>query len=285
MQLVKEKEIKKMSNGEPDISLVILCYQTGHKIHRFLSEVIDSLNTVTINWEIVLVGNYVAGKQDATPDVVREIASKDPRIRAVAKAKRGWMGWDARTGLEQCTGKTIGLIDGDEQMIPQDIAKAYRLLIGERADMVKTYRSKREDPWIRSINSYVYNLIYNLLFPGYLVFDVNSKPKFMTRSAFRAFQLTSEDWFLDAEMMIQARRHRLKLVEFPTVFHRAVNRKSFVRFSAIFEFIRNLMVARWREFFIKKERQSDVKPWQISVGQEAWVDEHAYKQVSSPKNE
>lgn len=239
----------------PEISLVILCYQTGTKIYLFLNAVISHLNQITNHWEIILVGNYLPGTEDSddTPKVVREIASQNPKIRAVVKPKEGWMGWDARTGLELCRGKTIGIIDGDEQMVAEDISKAYRMLIDNHLDLVKPYRSVRYDPWIRSLNSYLYNWAYNFLFPGYPVRDVNSKPKIFRREAFEKLKLTSNGWCLDAEMMIQARRYRFKMGEFSTVFYRAFHRKSFVRFSAIFEFVIHLTRFRFKEFFIKSQ--------------------------------
>lgn len=239
-----------MSNqAEPDISLVILCYQTGEKIHKFLNLVLDNLNALTQNWEIILVANYLEGVPDQTPEVVREIARKNSKIRVVAKPKEGWMGWDARSGLAECRGKTIGIIDGDEQMVAGDIQVAYKMLVEGKYDLVKSFRTVRHDPWIRQVNTRFYNFIFALLFPGYPIWDVNSKPKIFTREAFQKLKLTANDWFLDAEMMIQARRHRLKLGQFPTVFHRAVHRKSFVRFHTIFEFIHNLFRARFQEFF------------------------------------
>lgn len=233
----------------PDISLVILCYKTGDKIYNFLNRAIKSLESVTANWEIILVGNYWPATDDATPKIVKEIASSNPKIQAVTKPKEGGMGWDARSGFDLCRGKIVALIDGDEQMVAEDIAKGYQILTSKEVDLVKTFRQQRHDPWIRRINSLIYNIIYNAIFPGYFVQDVNSKPKILRKSALEQMGLRSNDWFLDAEMMIRARRLQLKFIEFPTIFLRSIHRKSFVRISAIFEFLKNLIVARFQEFF------------------------------------
>ena len=63
--------------------------------------------------------------------------------------------------------------------------------------------------------------------------------------------LTSDDWFIDAEMVIQSRRLKLRTGEIPTTFYKCGYRKSYVNFYAIFEFIRNLCIARIRELFKK----------------------------------
>ena len=80
--------------------------------------------------------------------------------------------------------------------------------------------------------------------------DVNSKPKAMTRAFFNKLRLTADGWFLDAQIVIQARRLRARLGQIETVFLQG-DRKSFVRSDAELEFIRSLLAARLREFFIQ----------------------------------
>jgi len=59
--------------------------------------------------------------------------------------------------------------------------------------------------------------------------------------------LTSDDWFIDAEIMININKLGIKYYEFPIEFHELIGRSSFVKFSAIFEFIRNLFVFRFKK--------------------------------------
>lgn len=236
----------------PDISVVILCYRTGNKAKEFTVKVIHEISKASENYEIILVGNY--SKQDdsdKTPEVVREIASRDPRIKAVTLEKQGMMGWDVRSGLDLATGQTIALIDGDGQMPAGDLLKVYQKLKAEKLDMVKTYRKKRNDGILRKINSDVYNMLFRSLFPGFKVRDVNSKPKIFTRDFFDKLTLTSDDWFFDAEVMIQARRFKCKLGEVPTEFYESKDRKSFIRPKHVLEFLKNLCIARVREFSIR----------------------------------
>jgi len=238
-----------------DISIVVLCYREGKRVVPFIQSVVNEISRITSNWEVVLVGNYnitdLKKNNDETPYVVRDIASKDSRIVAVALEKKGMMGWDARAGLDAATGRTIAIIDGDGQMSPEDICIVYQKLINEKLDMAKTYRSQRLDGTIRKLNSNIYNIFFRMLFPSFHVHDINSKPKIFTRDFLNKLNLTSDDWFFDAEVMIQTRRLKGKIGEVPTVFHRCENRKSYVRINAILEFLRNMLRARIKEFFIK----------------------------------
>lgn len=230
--------------------MVVLCYKAGEGIIDFIERMKLALNKGTKSWELILVGNYnKADPDDPTPQIVRDLAAKDPRIVAVTLEKQGRMGWDARTGLERARGATIALIDGDNQMPPEDVERVYRVMEDANVDMVTTFRQHREDGFFRLVQSRGYNLIFRLLFPGAGVRDVNSKPKILRRELYDKLELTSNDWFLDAEIIIQVRRHKARVVQIPTVFRHSESRCSLVRLSAIWEFLVNLVRTRLREFF------------------------------------
>jgi len=231
-----------------ELSVVMLCYGSGSRIHTFADKVAGLLDSSVPSWEMVLVGNYFEHSKDDTPRIVKEIASKRKNVKAVTLPKEGMMGWDARTGMDAASGKFICLIDGDEQMPPEDIIRVYKKIKDEKLDFVKTYRIKRHDSFVRRANSLIYNMIFALLFPGINVRDANSKPKIFTREAYRKMALVSDDWFIDAEMIIRARKLRLKVGEVATEFFKNRYRKSYVKIDAVFEFIKNLILARMREF-------------------------------------
>lgn len=231
----------------PELSVVVLCYRAEELAREFAGQLVRELAAAGIDYELVLVANYHAGSNDRTPAIIRTIAAGNPRIRVVARIKAGMMGWDLRSGLEAATGTHLAVIDGDGQMPSSDIVKVYRLLQIGGYDLVKTFRAQRFDGLYRATISRIYNLLFRLLFPGAAKFrDINSKPKVMTRAAYAAMRLISNDWFTDAEIMIEAIRTQLKVGEVSTIFLRNERRASFVPPSAIGEFLRNLLYYRFR---------------------------------------
>ncbi|MBI5519087.1 MAG: glycosyltransferase family 2 protein [Desulfovibrio sp.] len=233
----------------PELSVVVLCYKARETAIDFVARLKDALSAVTSDWELVLVGNYNKGDTtDTTPEVVRKLAAEDSRVVAVTLEKQGWMGWDARTGLERARGRYIAFIDGDNQMPPEDVVRVFTTLRESDYDMVTTYRVQRGDGPFRMFQSLGYNLIFNCLFPGSGVRDVNSKPKIFRRELFDKLKLTSDDWFLDAEIVIQVRRLKARVGQIPTVFRSSEARSSMVKLTAIWEFVKNLLRARLREF-------------------------------------
>ena len=234
----------------PELSVVILCYHSADVVRDLVAQVERELEEARVDYELVLVGNYLPGDtKDQTPTVLKDLASGKPRFRVVAKEKEGMMGWDMRSGLEAATGRHIAVIDGDGQMPMSDVIKVYRVLQVGKYDLVKTFRAQRQDGWYRRTISGFYNFLFRLLYPAAHVFrDINSKPKVMTREAYQKIHLVSNDWFTDAEVMIEALKHDLSVGEVSTVFYKNERRGTFVPFSALYEFLSNLIYYR----FIKK---------------------------------
>ena len=236
----------------PEISVVVLAYRSATTIASFVDSLVDSLEKEKLACEVILVGNYFEGVGDQTPEVVRDIAARDSRIKAVAEIKKGMMGWDMKSGLQAATGKTLAVIDGDGQMPSSDVIRVYQLMKTNGLDFAKTYRAKRNDGSYRRLISVVYNILFKLLFPGINAWDMNSKPKIMTREFYEKVHLESNGWFIDAEIMIFARRLQAKIGEIETVFHSMDSRPSFVKPLSILEFLGNLFWYRVKEFLAKK---------------------------------
>jgi len=234
----------------PELSVVVLCYKAGEAARQFV-EKIQSLfkREGIISYELILVGNYLSENNDLTPLVVKELAANCDNIRYIAKKKEGMMGWDMKSGLNLARGKYISVIDGDGQMPIEDLVRVYRKIVSTQADLVKTYRLERGDSLWRKFISWFYNFFFSLLFSGFGMKDINSKPKIFSQTALRRLELTSDDWFIDAEIMIQARRLRFKIIEIPTVFLGLVGRRSFISAKTVLEFIKNLIIYRLKEFF------------------------------------
>ena len=232
-------------NNETTLSVVILCYRSGPSIINFVEQVETHVKALTPNYELVLVANYIEGSDDTTQEHVLKIAEANPKCKVLCKPKQGMMGWDMRLGLDAATGKYICVIDGDGQFPIESIAACYSEIITGKYDLVKTYRTKRGDGVYRKTISTVYNALFLILFPGINCRDANSKPKILTKEAYQKMNLKSDDWFIDAEIMLNVRDLELKFHEVPVEFYQLEGRTSFVKPSAILEFIKNLLSHRF----------------------------------------
>lgn len=235
---------------KPALSIIILCYRSNESIIAFAEEVKNLAQELTDSFEIILVGNYIEGSDDRTEGIVKDIASRNPVFKAVCKPKKGMMGWDMKEGLKMAKGELLCVIDGDSQFPIENITKGYRIITSDPSlGLVKTYRTRRGDGFYRAGISKVYNWIFSLLFPKVKSRDINSKPKIFTREVYDQMLLTSDDWFIDAEIMLNIERLKIKFHEIPTHFLELEGRSSFVNFSSVLEFMKNLIlfkVRRWK---------------------------------------
>jgi len=234
----------------PEISVVILCYRSGDYARIFHKRVVNILNEAKLDYEIILVGNWRRGTEDNTPLIVKEIATSNPRTKIVVKEKTSpeqAMSWDMRSGLEISTGKTVTVIDGDGQIPPEDIPRLYKTLKNNNLDLCKGKRITRGDGFYRKFISRTFNFIMQILFPG-IADDINGKPKLFTREVLDKLKLESNGWFIDAEIMIKARKYGLRVGEIETVFLENPERQSFISFKANLEFIKNIIYWRLREW-------------------------------------
>lgn len=226
----------------PELSIIILCYRSNESIIPLSKQVQELAKKLTSSYEIVLVGNYIEGSDDNTEALVREIAENDKNFKAVCKPKKGMMGWDMKEGLKMAKGNYLCVIDGDSQFPINNIEKCFNKIKSSSYGLVKTYRTTRGDGKYRKVISWGYNFIFSLLFPKVNSKDVNSKPKIFRREVYEKMELNSDDWFIDAEIMLNIERLKVKFYEFPTSFLEQEGRSSFVKFSAVFEFLKNLVL-------------------------------------------
>ena len=230
----------------PELSVVVLCYRAGDGVTGVLDPLYDQLSKAGASFELVLVANYDPDDVDPTRAVVERWSSGRAGVTVIARPKQGAMGWDMRSGLEAARGELIVVIDGDGQNPPEDAVRMYQELKRTGADMMKGRRVARADGPYRRVLSQTYNALFRLVFGTRGLWDVNAKPKGLTRQAYERMDLKSDDWFIDAEMVLAAKRGGMRIEELPVVFRKNERRPSFVRLSAIWEFVVNIARHRLR---------------------------------------
>ena len=228
----------------PELSAVVLCYRAGADIELVIGPLYEQLQESEHSSELVLVANYWPDQDDPTPGIVRAFAETRDGVLVVSEPKGGGMGWDLRSGLAAASGDVLIAIDGDSQNPTEDVLKMFRLMQVSGVAVMKGLRIARYDGLYRRFISTGYNFLFRALFGTTGLWDINGKPKAIRRSAYEAMKLTSDDWFIDAEIILEARRLGLPIGEMPVVFRRNDLRSSFVRPRAVLEFLRNMVSRR-----------------------------------------
>jgi glycosyltransferase involved in cell wall biosynthesis len=225
--------------------LVIPCYNEGEVVERTAPPLLAALAEVIARCEVVLVDN---GSTDQTGEAIARLCATDLRYRpARVPVNRGY-GLGVLTGYQAARGRCVGHIPADGPVAPADVASLARLTLDKGpGTFVTAVRLDRADTWVRRNVSRMYNGLFRVLFGTYTR-DINGTPKFIHRVDWDRMAPKSVDYFLEAEMMIKARRMRLDTVPVEVYsLHRPGGRsKVSARLIRVcFEFVRNLVRARF----------------------------------------
>jgi hypothetical protein len=128
----------------------------------------------------------------------------------------------------------------------EDVVRVYEIAAHTKnPTLAKVRRRFRMDGLVRKIISITYNLITTIMFFGLGSIDINGNPKILPRECLERMNLQSKDWFLDAEVMIKAKRMGLEVYEFNVMAQMREGGSSNVNSNTCWEFIINLLKYRF----------------------------------------
>ncbi len=226
------------SQANPELSLVVPCYNEEACLPNTMPPLAEAFARAGITLQLVLVDN---GSTDRTSQIIDELIARGlPVTKAVVPVNQG-QGLGILTGFPLCRGRFIGFICADGQVSPEDVVIVFEAARRSPVPtLAKARRLFRPDGWMRKVTSIAYNGLMQLLFWGMPSLDVNGNPKIMPAEILRRMDLTSRDWFLEAEVMLKARYLRLSVIEINLLGKPRACGRSRVRLATVFEFIRNI---------------------------------------------
>lgn len=224
------------------VMIAVLCFNEAKNL-PFLVETLVAVKKQIKDAEVsfLVVNN---GSTDETAKVIDSIITNTDFFESITIPVNLGYGYGVKKALDSISGDIIGFMWGDNQFDATILKPMIQTFIDQpNVQVVKTYRTKRYDGRLRLFVSRIYQLIFRLLY-GIYTHDINSGPKLFRTdflSALKPFH--SNDWFIDAELMIKSTRNSTfnQIVEFPITFYPRKFGKSNVRFSTCFQFFWNLI--------------------------------------------
>ena len=188
------------------LSIVMPAYRQGVGIRRDIEQVAAVLETITLDYELIVV---VDGSPDDTLAHARAVGSD--RIRIFGHDVNRGKGYAVRFGFQQASGQVIGFIDAGGDIDPSGLTTAMRILSETDSDLV--VGSKRHPnsrvvyPRLRRLYSFIYQHIVKALF-GFDLTDTQTGLKVFRRAAIiRAIPHMSIDRYaFDVELLAIIRR-------------------------------------------------------------------------------
>jgi glycosyltransferase involved in cell wall biosynthesis len=223
-----------------DLSLVIPCFNEEAVVATTVRDLLENFERAGHRLQVVAVDN---GSRDRTGAILRELAAADPRVTPERVEVNQGYGLGILTGFPRCEAPWVGLICADGQVEARDVVRLFDAArAAEPLTLLKVRRRFRRDGLRRKLVSIAWNGLANVVYGGMGTLDVNGNPKIFRRELLPSFALCSRDWFLDAEIMIKAKRLGLRVVEVDVPGQLRRGGVSHVRAATVLEFARNL----WR---------------------------------------
>ncbi|MBL8230826.1 MAG: glycosyltransferase family 2 protein [Bryobacterales bacterium] len=243
------------------ISLVVPCYNEEDGLRNMVYRLVEAMQVNQVPCELVLVDN---GSTDNTGHEIDEMLAEGYPIRKVTVRVNQGYGYGVLCGLAACEGDYVGFLCADEQVDAADVARLCRVALRSPSKrLYKVRRRFRMESFARQVVSFSYNLLARLVFGDLGSGDLNGNPKLFPRSSYEQMNLLSNDWFLDAEVMIKARKLGLAVFELNVFSQMRAEGTSNVKPSTCWEFLKNLAYYRWgagRLLMDRLEKQSPLSP-------------------------
>jgi len=189
------------------LSIFFPCYDEEANVERSAREAIKAAQLVTDDFEVIIVND---GSKDKTGEIADRLAQEDRRIRVIHHPKNRGYGAALTSGYRAASKDTIFYTDGDLQFDLTEITKLWPLI--EKYDVVTGYRIKRNDPFIRKLNSYGWTTLTRLLF-GLPVRDVNCAFKLFRRNVIADIDIESQGALIDAEVFARIKKAGYSITE------------------------------------------------------------------------
>jgi glycosyltransferase involved in cell wall biosynthesis len=200
-----------MTTWKPSISVVYPMFNEEENIEFAVEFAEAVLSDMTSEYEILIVND---ASTDRSAEIAEALARSNPRVKVFHHAQNLKLGGALRTGFSDATKELVFYCDSDLPVDLTELKQAVHIMDFTRSDIVSAFRFDRtaEGP-IRTVYSVVYNLLIRFLFP-LRVKDVNFSFKLFKREVLKKVSLEAQGSFIDAELLIKAKLHGFKIVQF-----------------------------------------------------------------------
>ena len=228
----------------PSVSVVIPMYNEEAYVDRSVTSARGILEEMGCDWEIVIVDD---ASTDATARRAEAIAAADPRVRVIHNAVNRRLGGTLRAGFAAARKDLIFYTDADLPVDYGELPRAVHLLECQQADLLAGYRFDRTSEGLhRAVYTIGYHVLIRLLF-GLRIRDVNFAFKLFRRSLLQTIALKSEGSFIDAELLLRARKAGAVMIQMGLDYFPRTRGPSKLSSLGVIAAILREMAGQWRE--------------------------------------
>ncbi len=195
------------------LSIVVPCYDEAENIPHILKRFSEVIKQKDV--EVIFVDN---GSTDDTPHILENLLPDYSFARSIRIEINQGYGYGIIQGLKASKGQFIGWTHADMQTDPADLIKALNIIEKKNYDenvYIKGSRKGRPafDQFFTNGMS-----IFETLYMGEKLFDVNAQPNVFSRKFFDTWENPPKDFSLDLYALYMARKAKLNIIRFDVLF-------------------------------------------------------------------
>ena len=223
----------------PLVSVIIPVYNEEKTIEEIV-KVIDSIN---IDKEVIVIDN---GSTDKSREILKGLL-RLPNVKLFFYDKNIGKGGAFKAGLRHACGDIVIIQDADMEYDPRDYYQLIQPIIDNRADFTLGIRfaGGYRGLFLHRLGNRFLTGLFNILY-GCRLNDIYTCYKVCKREVFNKFNLRSDDFSIDQEIVVRALEEKLRICEVPVSYRpRSYSEGKKIRFADAFRIARNMLRLRF----------------------------------------
>ena len=164
----RQPQEPKQPSGRVTVSVIIPLLNEEESLRELHEQLKNSLARIGGNYELIFVDD---GSTDNSFKVLRELKSRNPRVKAVRFRRNYGKSAALMVGFQKAQGEFVITMDADLQDDPAEISNLIKEL-RSGYDVVSGWKKKRKDPLGKTIPSKFFNFVTGLV-TGIKIHDFN----------------------------------------------------------------------------------------------------------------
>lgn len=207
------------SPSEPAASAVVSVVMPAYNEAATIAECIRRVLGQPLVGELIVIDD---GSTDGTPDIVRELAEREPRLRLERQPRNQGKGAALRAGFALARGDIFIVQDADLEYDPEDYPAALRPILSDRADVVFGTRFLGGEHrvlyfWHRVGNAFI--TLFSNCFTNLNLSDVETGMKILRRAVAERLHIEENRFGVEPELAAKIAALGARVYEVPVSYH------------------------------------------------------------------
>ncbi|MGC2423998.1 MAG: glycosyltransferase family 2 protein [Nitrospirota bacterium] len=185
--------------GDTKISIILPAYNEEANIESAVKDIFNYMDGKGWDFEVIVVDD---GSKDLTSEIVNRLRIEYKELNLIAHERNLGYGKSIMDGFNAAKNDLLFFTDSDRQFKIESIGDMIELT-GE-ADIVVGYRINRQDPLIRLLLSWGFNIIVRFLF-DINVRDIDCAFKIFHKRIFDKVKVETTQFFFNTEVLAKAK--------------------------------------------------------------------------------